>query len=151
MEITLWIANKLDRPNVMYRVTVLRLVKSVGNTLTNSNNVDPFQASQLGANGNRMCLPIDTDRGVKPYYDVIHNLQTGFSGNVEGAWADREYQIKIKLARKDAKRIVFDSGAQNIVNSPLALYVIPYDSRGTLVSDNVRSYVYSMCMNYKDI
>jgi len=59
--------------------------------------------------------------------------------------------IKIKLLRKDANVITFDSGAQNIVNNPLALYVIPYDSFGTLISDNVATYAYSARLNYKDM
>ena len=151
MSITLWLANKLDRMSLMYRVMILRMPKSIGATLTTSSNVDPYQAPQLGANGNRMCLPIDTDRGIKAYYDRIHTVYGGSNYSVS-AQSDKEYHklVKIHLRRKNAREIVFDSAAQNIVNSPLALYVIPYDSKGTLVTDNVASYAYIARMRYKD-
>jgi hypothetical protein len=44
--------------------------------------------------------------------------------------------VKINLLRKESRDIVYDSATQNIVNSPLLLYVIPYDSYGTQITDN---------------
>ncbi len=35
--------------------------------------------------------------------------------------------------------IVFSSDSQIIANHPLLVYVIPYDSSGSLVSDNIAS------------
>jgi hypothetical protein len=118
MSITLWIANKLDRPNIMYRVMVLRMPKSIGAQLTNSSNVDLFQAPQLGANGNRMCLPLDQDRGIKAYYDRTFNLQTGLSGVLSGSITgfpkESHKLIKIHLRRKQSREIVFDSAEMHV-------------------------------------
>ena len=151
MTITLWLANKLDRPNLMYRVLVVRMPKSIGATLTTSSNVDLFQAPQLGAVGNRIVLPIDTDRGMKAYYDRTFTTNVGFSyDNVNSRGLEVHKKVNIHLRRKNAREIIFDSAAQNIVNSPLALYVIPYDSKGTLVTDNIASYAYICRMRYKD-
>lgn len=152
MTIKLWIASKLDRPNLMFRVIICKMPKSVGNTLTNSNNVYIFQPSQLGATGNTMIMPIDYDRGIKPYYDRVFNLQVGFSqyGGPVNVGKECHKYLALKIRRKCSGTIVFDNAAQNIVNSPLAMYIIPYDSYGTLVVDNIASYSYSMRMYYKD-
>jgi hypothetical protein len=144
-------ANKADRPNIHYRVMVLRLPKSVGSTTTTSSNVDAFQVSQLGSNGNRLCLPIDTDHGIKTYYDrIITNEKDISQRNGGDTLCECHKMLKIHLRRKQSREVVYDSGAQNIVNRPLALYVIPYDARGALVTDNIASYVYSIRMRYKD-
>ena len=151
MHIKLWLANKLDRPNIMYRIMIVRMPKSIGATVTTSNNVDPFQSSQLGATGNRMITPLDKDRGVKAYYDRVFTTNVGFSyDNINSRGLEVHKLVNIRLRRKNAREIIYDSAAQNIVNSPLLLYVIPYDSRGTLVTDNIASYSYYMRMYYKD-
>jgi hypothetical protein len=150
MSINLWLATKLDRPNVMFLVMVLRMPKSIVGTVTTRDNVDPFQASQLGNNGNRMTRPIDTDRGVKAYYDRVFNVQLGNSFYSDGAGRECHKLVRISLRRKQSREVVYDSGAQNIVNSPLTLLIIPYDSFGSLVTDNIASYAYSMRMRYKD-
>jgi hypothetical protein len=46
--------------------------------------------------------------------------------------------IKLWIKRKNSRKILYSTDG-NIVNSPLSLYIIPYDSYGTLVSDNIAS------------
>jgi hypothetical protein len=91
-------------------------------------------------------LPLDTDRGVKAYYDRVFTTNLAVTGNGR----ESHMIVKINLLRKESRDIVYDSANQNIVNSPLLLYVIPYDSYGTLITDNITSYSYSMRMRYKD-
>jgi hypothetical protein len=134
MSINLWIATKQDRPNLMYRVMVLRMPKSIGATITTRSNVYPFQLSQLGASGNTMILPLDTDRGVKAYYDRVFTTNLAVTGNGR----ESHMLVKINLLRKESRDIVYDSATQNIVNSPLLLYVIPYDSYGTQITGTTR-------------
>jgi hypothetical protein len=114
MSINLWLATKQDRPNLMYRIMVLRLPKSIGATITTRNNVYPFQQSQLGATGNAMILPLDTDRGVKAYYDRVYTTNLAVTGNGR----ESHMLVKINLLRKESRDIVYDSANQNIVNSP---------------------------------
>ena len=139
----------------MFRIIITRMPKSIGNTITNSSNVNLFQLSQLRACGNAMILPIDHDKGIKPYYDRVHNITNQdpetFNGSITVSVKEKHTNIKITLHRKKANTIIFDSTTQNIVNVPLSMYIIPYDSYGTLVTDNITSYTYSMCMYYKDI
>jgi hypothetical protein len=151
MNLKIWLANKADRPNVMYRVIVVRCPKSFGTTIMNYNNIYPFQLSQIGTTGNCMVLPLDYDKGFKPYYDRVFNVQAGFStlwGNTSGKEVHKIINLKIK--RRSRNSIVFDSSDGRIVNNPLALYIIPYDSYGTLITDNIASYSYYCRMYYKD-
>ena len=150
MSLKLWIANKDDRPNLMYRVIVARMPKAIGPTLVTSSNVDIFQAAQLGASGNNMVLPIDHDKGIKPYYDRTFTLINPTFFQTANQRKEIAKLIKIKIKRKKASNIIFDSVSQNIVNSPLSLFVIPYDAYGTLETDNVASYSFHARMYYKD-
>lgn len=152
MTVKLWLANKLDRPNIMYRIIVARLPKSIGASLISSSNLYLFQGAQTGFTGNTMILPCDHDKGVKPYYDRVINVQYGFSSLPNGSNGGKELHkyIRLKIKRKSSSNIIFDSTAQNIVNSPLALYIIPYDSYGSLVTDNIASYSMHARMYYKD-
>lgn len=152
MSIKLWIANKLDRPNLMYRIMVIRAPKAVSGAIVGYDNIDWFDAANLGSSNNRMILPLDNDRGAKAYYDKVINLNQGNAG-VGGSAAGKEGHklVKLWIKRKSSSPIVFDNAANNrIVNNPLLFYVIPYDSFGTLVTDNVASCSYYCRMYYKD-
>lgn len=154
MSIRLWMANKLDRPNVMYRVMVLVLPKTYNNARVTAGSIDiaaPIWTG--GGNGNYMCLPIDTEKGIKVLYDRVFSNEKGSSNILPGT--NKECHIFKKLwikRRKGSSAIRFESnGAQDILNKPLAVYCIPYDSYGTLVTDNIASCAYVTRMYYKDI
>jgi len=152
MTLKLWLANKLDRPNVMFRVIITRMPKSIGTVYTTSSNVNIFQGSQLGSTGNTMVLPVDHDKGIKPYYDRTFNLQIGYTyAPTTAAGRECHKLVKLKIKRKSSNAVVYDSAGQNIINSPLAMYIIPYDSYGTLVTDNIASYAFHARLYYKDM
>ncbi len=141
MAMTLWIANKLDRPNVMYRVIIARVPKNITGTTTTASNVYPFTDQNLGSCGNQMCLPLDKDRGIKAFYDRTFNVQLGQSSvtlpilgySGKEAHVVKRFWIKSKGSRPisyDPASAVGTIGA--ILNNPLMVWVIPYDSYGSL-------------------
>lgn len=142
---------KLDRPNVTYRIIVCTMPKAIGGTTTTYTNVYPFQTANLGANGNTMLLPLDKDRGVKALYDRLVNTNVGFSNRSGPGGAETHFYKKLWIKRKRSNPIIFNGNAADIVNSPLLLYVIPYDSKGTLITDNIASMGYYCRMYYKDL
>lgn len=152
----LWLANKSDRPNVMYRIVVARLPKNYNGVITAANTLDLFRADDNGfGNGNSMCGMIDNDKGIRAYYDKTINVQTGISSTVAGdpdVWYEKENHIliKLKIKRKKSRPIVFEPTG-GIVNNPVGVYVIPYDSYGTLQTDNIASCAITMRLYYKDI
>lgn len=150
----LWLANKKDRPNVMYRVIVARLPKNYNGTITASNTLDLFRADDNGSgNGNTTCGMIDNEKGIRAYYDKIFSNEIGFSATygVDGAAGQRECHrfVKLRIKRKGSRPIVFEPTG-GIVNNPIGIYVIPYDSYGTLQTDNIASCAITMRLYYKD-
>lgn len=153
MRLKIYLANKFDRVNTMYRLIVAILPKLVGTTVT-SNVFDPFQIANAGVTGNNMLLPSDKDLGVKFLYDRIHRISAQ-SKDVVGAGTGKEVTkiIKLWIKRKRAQSIVFSGPliGSTIVNKPLAIYCIPYEQYSTLTTDRVGSWSGHMRMYYKDI
>jgi len=150
MALKIWIANKLDRPNVMYRIILARLPKTLAGSAVTNSNVFAFQNANLGATGNLMISPLDSDRGIRPLYDKVFNNQMGHSVSGVNLKECHMYK-KLWIKSRKARNIVYDSAGQFIVNNPLIIYIIPYDSYGTVVTDNIASCSYYARMYYKDI
>lgn len=150
MSIKLWLGNKRDRPNLQYRIIVAILPKVVAGDITIP-RFDPFQIPNSGLLGNYMLSPADHDKGVKFLYDRVFTVQQ----NTAFADANHAREIhaykKLWIKRKRSRDIVYDTTSTDIVNKPLAVYVIPYDSYGTLNTDNIASCAGYMRMYYKDI
>lgn len=160
MSLRLWIANKLDRPNVMYRLIVCILPKTYNNARVTIGSLDIGEGVNAGgAVGNYMVLPMDTEKGIKVLYDRVFNLQTGVSnisyaqgglrpaGNLEC-----HMYKKLWIKSKKNQRLRFESnGNQDIINKPMAVYLIPYDSYGTLTTDNIASCAGVCKIYWKDV
>lgn len=155
MSLKLWLTNKLDRPNIIYRIIVLRLPKAVGGATTGPATQDIFDTAQLDSVGNKLLLKIDNDRGFKALYDRCVRVEQGFSARIPVSstiGAETHVLKKLWLRNKKARDITYDSTTtKQIVNNPIALYVIPYDSFGTLVTDNIASCAYYGTVYYKDV
>lgn len=145
MALKIWLSNKLDRPNVSYRVIIASMPRSRGNVVTTPNNVDLFQAPGLGNNGNKLLLPLDKDKGIKAYYDRIIRINNASNTNKE-----IHKTLKLWIKRKRASPIVWDSNTGQILNKPVSLYIIPYDSYGTIGTDNIASCAYWARIYFKD-
>jgi len=158
MSLKIWFANKSDRPNVMYRVIILRCPKVVTGSTTSYNNLYPFQTADLGSNGNQMIMPLDKDRGFKAFYDKTFNLQLGNSSSevpILGYVGKECHMVKKFWIKSKGRAIQYDPGAgagvlYSIVNNPLLVYVIPYDSFGTPKTDNIATCAYQARLYYKD-
>lgn len=158
MSLKIWFANKSDRPNVMFRVIICRAPKIVTGTTVTYNSMYPFQPADLGTTNNQMILPLDKDRGVKAFYDKTFNLQLGTSNTeipILGYVGKESHMTKKFWIKSKGRPIQFDPAAgattiYTIVNNPLLVYVIPYDSFGTLKTDNIASVSYHARLYFKD-
>lgn len=157
MSLRLWMANKLDRPNILYRVMVLVMPKSYNGIAVTSGSLDIGATFQNGANGNYITMPIDTEKGIKVLYDKVFRNEAGFSAvpstTALGDQNPLECHIfkKLWIKRKRSNNIMFDTAGVEIVNKPLNIYVIPYDSYGTLTTDNIASCAWTATLYYKDV
>lgn len=151
MSIRLYLANKVDRPETKYRIIVATLPKNTGGTITTA-RFDPLQLPNTGLCNNNMVQVADHDVGVRFLYDRIVTVgsSTPFRGT-GGFEKEKTKFIKLWIKRKGSRDIVFSTSAQEIINKPLAVYVIPYEQYSTLETDNIASCAGLLRMYYKDI
>jgi hypothetical protein len=155
IKLRLWMANKQDRPNLHYRVIVAILPKIYNGVVTAVNNFDLFAVMNVGVSNSTLTSVIDVQKGVKVLYDRVIRNQLGFSAFATGVAGDQDPRechrfMKLWITRKKSKPIKYDA-VNSVVNNPLCVYVIPYDSFGTLQTDNVASCTHTMRLYYKDV
>lgn len=160
MSMRLWMANKWDRPNILYRVVVCILPRMYNASVVASGSIDIGSAVNTGVNGCYITLPIDTTKGIKVLYDKVFRNEAGLSAtsssNVFGAgWGiyGKECHIfkKLWIKRKRANKIKYARATGEVENKFLAVYVIPYDSYGTLTTDNIASCGFVSTLYFKDV
>jgi len=150
MKVRLWLANKLDRPNVLYRVMVVVLPKYYGGALTTGDNVDLFQTNS----GNNTMCALPKREGFKVLYDKIVPLEAHYSRGVGAETATTSFKEAHKFkqfyikSKKGSKLKWMEDGT--LANRPMAFYVIPYDSFGTLQTDNIGSCCFAYSLFFRD-
>lgn len=156
MDLKIWVANKLDRPNITYRVIVCILPKTFNNVRVGAGSIDIGSPVWSGTCGNYSILPVDEDKGITVLYDKTQLIQTGFNASnptgttFVGKEAHGYFDISIKRPRSGEIRYESNS-TQDILNRPVAIYVIPYDSYGTLTTDNVSSCSFFCKLLFTDV
>lgn len=151
MSITMHLENMRDRPNTKYRIIVARLPKEYGGTVV-APIFDPFQNT---GTGNRLLLAADQDKGVKFLYDRIVTMPNQAVGQGYPEFHPTTCKVgtkyhKIWIKRKNAGTIVYNQNLQQIVNKPIALYVIPYEQFSTYETDTVGKMDYRVRLYWKD-
>lgn len=149
MSLKLYLANKDDRPNTMIRLIVAVLPKSIQAAVVTA-QFDPFQTQNVGANGNNMINPCDSNVGCKFLYDKIHRLGTQTQYAFNAGKKEQTKIVRLFIKRKRPSDIVYSDNVLDIVNKPLAIYAIPYEQYSTLTTDNVSSLAGYMRLYYKD-
>jgi len=144
LSIKLWIANKLDRPNVMYKIIVFRYQ-------SNDNPSDIFLSQSTT---NIMLRDFDTEK-----YSIIaqksFNLQVGFSAIPNGDGTsnlnrkEAHKYVKFYIPLKN-KQIRYNNNSQIPKFKNIGFMAAPYDSYGTLTTDNIASFAYNYKFYFKD-
>lgn len=141
----LWLANKADRMDILYRVIICVLPRAIGNTYTLYNNVDLFQAMDQGTNNSTITAMVDMEKCKKVLVDRTYHLQNATGFDTKEVHMLKKFWIKAKNARA----IKYTSAGAH-ANNLLGVYVIPYDSYGTLQIDNIASAAYTARLYFKD-
>lgn len=138
-----WLANKLDRPNVMYKLVFFKYNSSYSNIAS-----DPYY--QQGS-ANYMIRDLDTEK-----FKILKvkriNLQTAgqrITGADTFAGAEGHKAVNVWIPMKN-QRITYENGSQTPKFENLGFSLVAYDSFGTLTSDNIASFSYSMKFYFKD-
>jgi len=145
ISIKLWIANKLDRPNIMYRVIIF---KYRADTTIGS-------AYKTQGSGNMMIRDIDNEK-ITILKSKLFNLQLGTSmvassttqGDQNNVEAHKYLKFWIPLKNKVLRYKDDNSGSPKYFD--IGLSIVPYDSYGTLTTDNISSYAIAHKFYFKD-
>jgi len=142
----LWFANKADRVDLLYRVIIVLLPRTVGTTIPTGANLDLFRAMDSGVNNSTMCGEIDKEIVKRVLLDKTYHLQNSTGYDTKEVHMVKNFYVKYKRARPLE---YVNNGGQH-KSDILATYVIPYDSYGTLQTDIVASCAYVERLYYKD-
>lgn len=144
LSLKMWFANKLDRPNVMYKVIVFKYrADQVPTTIYRNQGTS-----------NVMIRDIDTDR-----YTILavkqFNLNQGSADRIITAtdvFAGAEGHVyrKIWINLKNKKIQYTDNNSGSPKYYDIGVAVSTYDSFGTLTSDIVASYAFNCKLYFKD-
>lgn len=159
ISIKFWMANKLDRPNVIYRIMVVVLPRTIGTTVPAYNNVDLFKPTDVGTNNTTIIAEVDRDKVKKVLYDKLVRNEAGYSAASTGTESapganmkgkEKHCVKKLWIKGKQQRMIKYVNGTNVHQNNYLSVYVIPYDSYGTLQTDNIASMSYFAKLYWKD-
>lgn len=136
LNVRLWLSNKLDRPNVMYKCYLFWYEQGV--TLND--------ALVFFTQGNKMLDRINTEQV------GIIDKKTIFSKEMylNGTEKFEHSQLCTLNGNWKGKKIVYDNGAAHPSHKNIGLCVACYDAYGTLQTDNIASYAYNVAMRFQD-
>ena len=112
-------------------------------------SIDPAIPFQGGSCGNYLIVPFDKEKGIKVLCDRVIRVERGMAQNYAAADKESHTSLKLFIRRKRSRPIVFDN-LNNILNNYLAVYITPYDSYGSLTTDNVASIALTYRLYFKD-
>lgn len=136
-----WFANKLDRPNVMYKIIIYKY----------QSNTPPAAPFHSQGTTNYMIRDLDTEKYkiVKVVnFNLQNNAQRLISQDVfQGAEGHKKVSIWIPLKNQKCK---YENGTSQPRFIDYAYSIVCYDSYGTLTSDNIASYAVNRKLYFKD-
>lgn len=145
ISVKLWLSNKLDRPNVMYRIFVVTAPPDQTGTGTPS---ALFKADH----GNKMIDSINTDK----YKVIFHKMIRPFAGDysLESGATNKEhstyYKFYLNLKNRQVRYSADSGSIPQYQNNVLLLGLIAYDAYGTATTDNIASYSQLCKFYFKD-
>ena len=134
VNIRLWLSNKKDRPNVMYKCFLFWY----------DTNFSLSDATCFFTQTNKMLDRINNEN------ISIIDQQTIFSGP-SYTTTEQEHSYLCTLKGKwKSKKIIYDEGGTAPKKRDIGTCVVCYDAFGTLQSDNIASYAYNGTVTIQD-
>lgn len=145
LSIKIWLSNKLDRPNVMYRVIVF--------------TAPPDQITSLSPAGlfqnviaNKMIDYFNTDRYSIKYERMIQPFSGDYS--LESGATNKEHSKSLKIWIPLTGKLTYTTDTGNIPKYQkhiLQLAIVAYDAFGTLLTDVIASHTTVARFYFKDL
>jgi hypothetical protein len=143
ISIKLWIANKRDRPNVMYRIIVYKYTQLSGSGIT----APPHPYLSQGSS-NYMIRDLDADK-FKIVKSYRFNLQNNVAFSDPAHTRETHKYISLYIPLKN-RRVKYEETYDMALGWNYAISIVAYDSYGTLTTDNIASIAYNQKFYFKD-
>ena len=143
LNIKLWLSQKSDRSNVMFRIVLYSVpLSNTSATLTYS----------AGASGNKMIGTFDTDRVQIIKQKILKPLAGDYSEESGAALKEHSRLFSFRLNLKNRKiNYGADAGTTpSLQKNFIHCAIIPYDAYGTQTTDNIESFAYQTSFYFKD-
>jgi len=134
INVRLWLSNKKDRPNVMYKAALFWYDADA--TVDN--------AAVYFTQTNKML-----DRYNNESITIIDQQILFSTNNYASTENEKSYLMTLGKRYKNRK-ITYDEGGTQPKKRDIGLVVVCYDAYGTLQADNIASYAYNGIIQYKD-
>jgi hypothetical protein len=142
VKIKLWLSNKGDRPNVMYRCIVYK-------TTFDNAGVEPSNFFTTG--GNVMLGLINTDKYTVVSDRLIQPKDGDYSLESGSLPRERSQMVTINVPLNKAITYSVPGGGTPAGVNCYNLMIIPYDAWGSFPQDNLASMAYSSEFNFNDL
>lgn len=141
LKIKLWLSNKSDRPNVMWRVIVY--CPRPGTTTLDW---------QTNSATNRILAFVDTDKLNVKSQKILNPPPGDFSLETGATLKERSRYLTMNVNVKNYKISYFSDNdtVPKLQKHNICVAVIAYDAYGTLITDNIASYAFSYEFYFKD-
>lgn len=137
INIRLWLSNKLDRPNVMYKCFLFWYDADLS-SLTDAQCWFTQQNKMLDRINNETISIIDqkTIFSGASYENGTEKHEHSYLATLKGSWK--------------AKKITYSNGGTVPKKRDIGMMVVCYDAFGTLQTDNIASYAYNAKLQIQD-
>lgn len=141
LKLKLWLSNKSDRPNVMWRVIVY--CPRPGTTTLDW---------QTNSATNRIIAFVDTDKLNVIKQKILNPPPGDYSLESGAALKERSRYLTMNIPIKNQKISYFEDNGTvpKLQKHNICVAVIAYDAYGTLITDNIASYAFSYEFYFKD-
>ena len=141
LKLKLWLSNKSDRPNVMWRVIVY--CPRPGTSIIDW---------QSGSATNRILAVVDTDKLNLKSQKILNPPPGDYSIESGAALKERSRYLALNINVKGQKVSYFTDNdtVPKLQKHNICVAIIAYDAYGTLITDNIASYAYSYEFYFKD-
>lgn len=120
-----------DRLCQHLRIIICTIPKVSNSIINDGSNFNLFDVTG-GVPNNVLCSFRKDDNGIKIFYDKVFKINSVCPGSI--ATGPGRFFKKLYIKRKRANKIVYER-VNEIVNKPLAVYILPYDYVGALRTD----------------
>lgn len=145
LKLKFWLSNKLDRPNVMYRITVFWFAVSVsGSVPVESDIYNTPSGNKMVSYLNRERISVISDRFVKSTNSYAPDYEHSYLHNQNANWKSK------KITYSDNGTDAIGAMGQ-VKGKDIFVAITPYDAYGTLTTDNIASYALNYQVAFKDL